>query len=390
MEEVSAPMQIAPTQTALRRLAEAGPLAAQNLNMISLDAIKDSLGSRWEAKREVIWNQVERFLRHQFREDDLVVRLDDVTALIAQPGQSRFAAATRCTRVASDLLQFFLGVAVPVGVAVKMVESISQDMVVGSPLPPPQVNAALLGRDPKLWARYAAGPMPRLVRQGRDLDVKIDLAPLVALQAGRGDIGYAVEARVIDTTTGHALTHEDRVRLLSTDLSGLDIRVLKAAFAKRRDLTDPTAPLVIPVSQTTLTNSTLRYALQHEVAQMSPIERQSFAWEIVDLEPGAPAGRLLDLVATARPLCRGVICNLQPSAENARKLQRAGATFSVSLKAPMTESSLLNLQAALAPTLRIVPTLMLHKTPAGLLPVAAHLGATHCTVMKDPAKSASG
>jgi hypothetical protein len=370
------------TKTTLQRLAATGPLSSQNLNLISLEAIRTSFGPRWPDKRDIIWNQVERFLRHQFRGDDLVMRLDEVTALVAQPTCSRFAAQTRCAQAAHDLVQFFLGDEAPGGVSVHIVEEVNDEGVICRPLPAPQMRAALMGRDPSVWARESAGPMPRLVRQGRDLEVVAELAPLLALHAAKPEIGYAVETQAIDKATGRPLTQGERLRLLSSDMTGLDLKVLRAAFAKRQQLPQSTAPMVVPVSQTTLTNSKLRYDLFHAVAQFTPSERQSFIWEVVDLEPGAPQGRLVDLVAMARPMCRGVICNTTLTRANAEKLKQAGATISVSLTSDVTEASLLALGPSLSAALRLIPAVMVHGVPARLLPVGAFVGATHCTATR--------
>jgi hypothetical protein len=364
-------------KSTLKSLAATGSLARQNLNLISLESIKSSFGPRWPAKRDIVWNQVERFLRHQFRGDDLVLRLDEVTAIIAQPNASRFAAQTRCAQVAQDLMQFFLGDQAEGGLSVQTVEEVTDKGVIARPLPPPQVRAALMGRDPHIWAREEAGPLPRLVRRGRDLEVGVELAPLVALHAARGDIGYAVESQAIDKTTGRGLTQAERLDLLSSDMSGIDLKVLKAAFAKRQQLTGAAGPIVTPVSQISLTNSSLRYTLFQAVSQLTPVERQSFIWEIVDLEPGAPPGRLVDLVAMARPMCRGVICNIALTRANAEKLKQAGATLSASLPSDVT--ALLALGPTLSSVLRLIPAVLMHGVPARLLAVAAFVGVTHCT-----------
>jgi hypothetical protein len=372
------------TKATLKNLAAAGSLSSQNLTLISLEAIRSSFGPRWPGKREIIWNQVERFLRHQFRGDDLVMKLDEVTALIAQPNASRFAAQTRCAQVAQDLIQFFLGDRAAGGVGVQTVEQIDDGGVVGRPLPASQMRAALMGRDPYIWAREDAGPLPRLVRRGRDLEVVAELAPLLALHTAKGDIGYAVESQAIDKATGRPLTRDERLNLLSTDMSGIDLKVLRAAFAKRQELSQAVAPIVTPVSQISLTNSSLRYALFQAVAELTPLERQSFIWEIVDLDPGAPQGRLVDLVAMARPMCRGVICNTTLTRLNAEKLKQAGATLSVTLPPDVTEASLLALGPALSTALRQIPAVLLRGVPARLLSVAAFVGATHCTATAPP------
>jgi hypothetical protein len=165
-------------------------------------------------------------------------------------------------------------------------------------------------------------------------------------------------------------------------MSGIDLKVLRAAFAKRQQLAHAAAPIVTPVSQMSLTNSTLRYTLFQAVSELTPAERQSFIWEIVDLEPGAPQGRLVDLVAMARPMCRGVICNTTLTRTNAEKLKQAGATLSISLTSDVTETSLLALGPAFSAALRLIPAVMVRGVPARLLSVAAFVGATHCTATR--------
>jgi len=212
------------------------------------------------------------------------------------------------------------------------------------------------------------------------LEVVAELAPLLALHAAKTEVGYAVATQAIDKATGRPLSRAERLTLLSSDMTGIDLKVLRAAFAKRQEAAHPTAPMVAPVSQTTLTNSTLRYALFQAVGQLTPVERQSFIWEIIDLEPGAPQGRLVDLVAMARPMCRGVICNTTLTRANAEKLKQAGATLSISVTPDVTEAALLALGPSLSTALRLIPAVMVHSVPARLLAVAAFVGATHCTV----------
>jgi len=67
------------------------------------------------------------------------------------------------------------------------------------------------------------------------------------------------------------------------------------------------------------------------------MSRRSFAWEIVDLSPGIPAGKLADVVAMIKNHCRGVVCRLPITPENAEKAAAAGATL---LAAPAWSRSL--------------------------------------------------
>ena len=369
---------------ALRALANAGPLHQQNLMLISLEAIHTALSDRWDAKRDQIWNQVEKFLRHEFGPADLVLRLDELTVLVAQPDRTRMAAQTRCIQAAHDLLRFFLGDATAAAGAVKTVIEVRGDTIACAPVPAEQIAAVAAARDPERWAPCASVRCPILTPIGRPLFVDMALAPILTLQAGRhagGFAGYSIRTGLVDADNGQPLDAHERDALRACDLASVDVVVLATAFAERRAAPQPTAPLVVPISSHTLAQSSGRYALLEAVHRLAPDERRRLVLELVDLEPGTPRGRLCELIAMARPHCRGVICQMEPTATHAETLRSAGATLSLRPEPePPSEAGLLRQAPAYAAAAKLTHALMLHDLPLELAPVAALAGATHCTL----------
>jgi hypothetical protein len=366
---------------ALNALRAAGPIPDQNLNLISLELIRSNLGDRWPSKREQVWNQVEKFLRHQFRPEDLILRLDDVSVLIGQPGRLHLAAQFLCVRAANELMRFFLGESSRGNVTVRTVTDLDGQEVTCTPIPRRQIDAALLPRDSAAWRPLSAVNMPILTKQSRDLSMAVSLAPVLALQSGASTIGYAVRTVLSDAISGHVLSREERASLQPSDLADADLKVLTGAFARRRELNNPAATLIVPIAFTTLAHSSSRYACLQYIHQLCAEDRHGLILEIVDFQPGAPVGRIAELCAIARPHCRGVMCRMDASVSSAEKLKAAGATLSVqSDLAHASENTFLKREQTIAAVLKIIPTVMVHDVPPDLIPVAACVRVTHCTV----------
>ena len=88
----------AKAREALERLASSDILAAGGVNLIGLAAIRTHLGDRWLARRDRIWERVERALERRLRPFAMILHLDEAAYLIALPGASRFEAQVACRR----------------------------------------------------------------------------------------------------------------------------------------------------------------------------------------------------------------------------------------------------------------------------------------------------
>lgn len=367
---------------ALAALQAAGAFADGNIGLISIEAIRDRFGDRWERKAEQIWEHVNQFLRRQFRPDDLILQLDEVQVLIAQPGRPALLAQMQCIRAAVDLIRFFLGEVETPHVQVKTVQSFKDGEIVCAPVDPRVVRSLMDGHDAAEWRPKARGRTPILTPLGRELSAELWLEPILALQPGPTAVGHLVRTVLSDAVTGEQLDRDARDQLQPRDIATADLKVLSEALRLRATLPNTTGAIVVPVSYLTLAHSTARYELMEVVRKLSPAERHSFAFEIVDMEPGVPSGRLAELVAIARRQCRGVICRMDLSINSAEKLKQVEATLSVMIERPesLTEYALLKLEGIVAETLKRIPAMLLHQTPAASLTAACLAGFTHCTV----------
>ena len=124
----------------------------------------------------------------------MILRLDDQTVLIFQPGMTAIVAQSKCVRAASDLMRFFLGEASPASVQVKIVDTIEADRVTCTPLDTQRLETMLRAAAPELGKVERRKSVPVLTRLGRELMVNLSLEPLWGLQPSPRLIGHYARA----------------------------------------------------------------------------------------------------------------------------------------------------------------------------------------------------
>jgi hypothetical protein len=279
-------------------------------------------------------------------------------------------------------MRFFVGEEETAAASVKVVDAVEDGHVYTTPLPRGQVQAMLLAGAAETGRPARVRSTPVLTRLGRSVSVTVSLEPLLVLRPAPRTVGHQVRVTLSDGADGCALTAAERSELQPSELADIDVAVLTNALAARAASPKLMGSLIVPVSHRALSNSSSRYYILQEVQRLTASARNSFGWEIVDLEGGVPAGRLAEIVAIAKSHCRGVICRLDISAATAAKVGAAGATLSIPPpELPYLELALSRLERRIEVALRSIRALMLHDIPADLLPVAALIGATHCTVL---------
>lgn len=361
-----------------------------SVQVIGLQPIRARLGDRWPKKCEHIWAHFEAVLLRQLPQHDLVVRVDDLHFLIAQTQERGASAQAICLRLAGELMQFFLGSASDSDIDVRNVTSAKGDALVCEPID--------IGRFRAEHARAAAAavpassspPGPQIMRKrfavptrlGRDLAVALSLEPMWDLQNGLRMVGRYARVTIYDPAANREISAARRAELQPADHLDVDLAALTEAIALRARSPRSAGGLLVPVSYKVVSNSSSRYALIHAVQGLEPGARNSFAWELIDLEAGIPPDRLAEIVALLRPHCRGVVCRLALTSTAAEQLRRAGTTGSLMPEAgqPFTEKSLRRLAAPLAAVRRVVPAFLLHDVPEELLAEAIRTGASHCTL----------
>jgi hypothetical protein len=359
-----------------------------NVQIIGLQPIAYRLGDRWPRRRAAVWEHFERILRRDLPPCDVVLRIDDLHFVVAQTQEEGLAAQAICLRLAADLMTFFLGEAKPSDIRVNVVTEMAGGSLTCEPVDLVRVAAA--GRrveTPPTTTPRPAAPVrkmrsyPLTTSLGMELKVDIALDGMWALQPEPRRIAHYARIALIDAQSGRRLSRADREQLQPGDLQAADALALTESMKMRAESPRSAGGLLIPISYKTVSNTNARNRLLHIMRDMLPVDRESFAWEIVDLDDGVPAGRLAEIVSLIRGHCRGVVCRIAPTREPERQFSQVGATASVAPSKPHAVFDRAGLER-LKPRLRglraVMAAVLLHDLPSGLASDAQSAGATHC------------
>lgn len=298
---------------AVGRLNDAGLVAAGGVTVMNLASVRRALSDRWEAKRQQVFDHVERTLVRELGPATLVVRAGEEDFLVAQPGVERLAALGRALQALRDILTFFLGEVRPGDMNLRQVDAIQGSSVVCRDLPP----------------TFAAG----------DLDVGPVEAPRPPAAKPAADHLKAV--KVFAALDGAALrvicAHDHLILLKNNSLAGIRLRpavsdisgatpqpvrlatldwrdaerVDEAVLERARDVTRTySAPLfVVPAAFSTLSSLRGRRLVIEGLAELADSGRRRIALEIRDLH-GVPPSRLSEVIAQVKPWCHGIVAEV--------------------------------------------------------------------------------
>lgn len=375
----------AQARDALERLAASDVLAAGGVNLIGLDAIRDHLGDRWPARRERIWEHVERDLEKRLGPFDMVLRLDEATYLVALPGASRFAGQVTCLHALQDILKFFLGESRPADIRVRTVTEVGADSVASAPI------------DATELARHASAPPVYLADGEPEQPAKAWKPPL----AGRTESGLftararnPVEIRLgvqpvrnlkRDLVTSYLIeratqpTVDDPADLLQVDVA---VVAYAATLMHEHQTTGGRLTLHLPISYSSAASIRGRELALQILRRHREAARETCLIEIANLDAGVPPSRLLEVVSLLKPFCLGVLARVRPS------LKALDAVKGCGLRGLILEGHGLGSGPELGARLKafadaahgIAPILIVHGLDGpDLAPLAAKAGFTHAS-----------
>src|SRR5580704_15163578 len=99
----------ADAQQALERLQSSSMLGEGRVSLISLDAVRERLGSRWFGSRDRVYDYAQQTLRRQLGPHGFFLRVSETDLLVAQPGFGRIAGQAYCLNCLREVLTYFLG-----------------------------------------------------------------------------------------------------------------------------------------------------------------------------------------------------------------------------------------------------------------------------------------
>lgn len=405
----------ASTRDTLERIGTPELLAAGGINLIGLEAIREQLGQRWERKAPSIWEHLERELERTVGAAGVFNRLDDITYLVALPGEEGLVAQAICLTVLQDVLKFFLGDARLAENAVRTVTRFEAGAISSAPVDPTRlrrriqpgeggadiVTEARPGQaaEPAATTESSAGPLgeqapppkpwkPPLA--GRRFNLELETA-----KRERFDLRFQVEpvwnlkrglitSFLIDRTGGPS-------RAEASDLEEMDIATLAYVSTLMAEHASQGGPLVlhVPIHFTTLATQRSRERMIRMTRQVREAMRSVLLLEIDGLDAGVPPSRLLEVVGLMRSLCAGVLGRARPTKaafEAVRGCGLRGVVASAAQLGLTADGAAGRLKAYAAFARDLAPNALIHGLPAPeMVDDAAAAGFTHASVAPGPA-----
>jgi hypothetical protein len=384
----------------LERISGSDILGSGVVNTIGLDAIRHQLGERWAHKAPRVWEHVERELDRTLGATGIFVRVDDVSYLVAQPGEEGFAAQAVCLTVLQDVLKFFLGELRPGDVSMRMVTSISGGEIGSAPVDPAalrrrpapvaptpaeRATEAVAGPladhapAPKPWKPPLAGRTCSIAlappkREPFDLNLRIE--PVWNVKRGL-ITSFLVERN------GAPPKPE------ASDLEEMDVATMAYVSTLLEEHASQGGPLAlhVPISFASLAAQRSRERLIRMTRPVREAMRAAMLIEIDGLDAGVPPSRLIEVVGLVRSLCVGVLGRVKPTKSAFEAVRGCG------LRGLVAEAAWLGLGAgdgsarlkAYALMARdITPNVLIHGLPRPeMVDDATAAGFTHASVAAD-------
>ena len=98
----------------LERFSDPVLLSEGKVNLISLQAVQDRFGVRWDVRKDQVYSFVERVMERGLGDQGLSLRVSETDFFVVQPDLGRFAGQMACLRYLREILHHFLGDSVPV------------------------------------------------------------------------------------------------------------------------------------------------------------------------------------------------------------------------------------------------------------------------------------
>jgi len=389
-------------EESLERFSDPRLLAAGKVNVISLDAIRQRLGARWQLRCDQVYAFAERVLERGVGEAGYFIRVSATDFFIVHPDLSRLAGQAACLRYLREVLTHFLGDGELAALGVLQVTRISKGQLEAKPvdahaaetrgdepeepeepeeplLPPaPAAKGSARGDLVDRWTPFVAS-------DGRRLRVSATLEPVYELK-GFTRIGFRMIRRVIVVSTEEELTSQQMAVLSAADLLRVDLATIVRGIARLEAETggEQQLSLIVPVSFTSLASQRGRGEVVARLKEAGSLVRLGVICEICDIE-GVPPGVLLAAVSLVKPFTLLVVGRLLTLTPGAIGRLSGGGLQALSMECPagLGDAEFIGwATAAIAAAKRVAKSVLIYRASsakrAGAL---ASMGASHVSVV---------
>ncbi|MBP7704108.1 MAG: hypothetical protein KA105_02340 [Caulobacter sp.] len=362
--------------------------------VISLAAIRERAGPRWERKRGDVWAYVDRKVAEHLTYQDLSQRVGEADYLLVMNSEGGVAAQAVALKILEEVLMHFLGAAETRDLSVRAVTSLAGGQVVcaaldpaairkAAPPPAPVRKPATREVDPEEEKRRN----PFIFTTGSGLKLRIDFSveKVIALKLN-ALAAIRIEPTVTETVSNRVIPSRAFAKLHDSDLSVIDKATLDYAALYVPGIDGAATPaMIVPVSFRTMSTTKGRAALI-DAAEGAPARmKAAVILELVDIDRGTPSSRLIEVAGLLKTLCRAVFARIQGGKDAMAPLtgaRLAGVTLDAAELGGVDERKMAALILDFAKQARgLAPALAVQGLPNEVLfAIAETAGLTHASL----------
>lgn len=299
---------------------------------INLDQIIVRLGAKWEAKEDLVHENLRKAFLQKFQEPNWCAQLQDNIWIASTIAVGSRQGALKCAEIWHDAGQFFVGdisdTKLPLyellvedanRLKLRQIDLNSffdrdEDFAPRSAVRPQTVASEV---EEKPRAPTSVGTMVSIARTpssvsfmsigGRDLSIACAVEPVFELK-NLGMIGHRLEPNVIDRTgnvqlDGKALKGMDWADREKVDLANIEqgLHLLRTRAPGTRKIL-----VVVPVAFSTMASARSRTKATSDVSRAAAEMGMKVLYELRGLA-GVPSHRILDIVSLIKPTCMTVV-----------------------------------------------------------------------------------
>jgi hypothetical protein len=302
----------------LERIAGTDLLERGSVTVISVEAIRNRVGTRWARRRDDVWRYVQRKCDEHLSFQDLRHQITETDLLIAMTTEEGVAAQAISLKILEEVLVFFLGSAVAMDLKVHAVTGIEGDALTTTPVDLARIAAA---RERTSAPAHRPGVDPREARRRNPVSfvtaagaqMRVDFAIERVISSRHGvTAALRVQPTVRSVSSGSVVPSLAFCRLADQDIAFLDRSTFAygALFMPADGRIGP--PLILPASFRTIGGRRGREALIAMNTDHPQQVRQGIMLELVDIDVGTPTARLAEVVGLTSQLCRAVTARIWP------------------------------------------------------------------------------
>jgi hypothetical protein len=335
----------ADVQESVERFGDPQLLAAGKVNVISVEAVRERFGARWELRKDQVLDFADRVLERGVGTQGAYLRVSDTDFFVVHPDLGRVAGQASCLRYLREVLNHFLGESHMAAAGIMQVTRIGKGRLEAAPVDAASTEAALDGARPgeddepaataptpaAVAAAPAAEPAPDpsatpalagagagdedeirpgqanpwtpfVSTDGRRLRVSATLEPVYELK-GFSRIGFRMIRRIVLIATGEDLSPQQVAALSPGDLLRADMATITRGIGRLAGEThgEQQLSLIVPVSFVSLSSQRGRAELTAPLRQAGGLVKLGVICEILDID-GVPQGVLLAATSVVKPL----------------------------------------------------------------------------------------